>query len=348
MSSQERIVTILLRLLRGDVLTKQDLMAEFGKDESAIRRDIAAIRRLFDRELDEPDAFAKMPAGHYRLQSGLRAQGTKLTDGQLMAVGLILMASRGLATDEMKTLLRQLMPTGADHKGSDAVMRNPIFEYRGVPKMLLSDRLERLSQAIVNHELISFDFTHHGEQHHFDHKLPTGPFFGDLFFYLIVDGSDEQFENPDHGKFAKFRLDAISNLKFYGHHPTHNHDDRFQGGRLQVHTWYPYLGRPINLEIEYAYDPAYVTGRFPQAKVDPKPIRVDPDNANPCARRVYHIENAVNDGFGIRMWLLGQGGLVKILAPKYLRDYVVGVFATSLKERYGISNLSHYHLSDDI
>ena len=31
----------------------------------------------------------------------------------------------------------------------------------------------------------------------------------------------------------------------------------------------------------------------------------------------------VNDGFGIRMWLLGQAGLVKVLAPKYIRDYVI-------------------------
>ncbi|EPC77673.1 transcriptional regulator, partial [Lacticaseibacillus paracasei subsp. paracasei Lpp71] len=35
MSSQERITTILLRLLRGDQLNKQALMTEFNKDESS-------------------------------------------------------------------------------------------------------------------------------------------------------------------------------------------------------------------------------------------------------------------------------------------------------------------------
>ncbi|MQB83548.1 WYL domain-containing protein, partial [Lactobacillus reuteri] len=57
MSSQERIVTIMLRLMRGEVLNKQTLMHEFNKDESSIRRDISVIKRMFDDVMDEPDVF---------------------------------------------------------------------------------------------------------------------------------------------------------------------------------------------------------------------------------------------------------------------------------------------------
>ena len=108
------------------------------------------------------------------------------------------------------------------------------------PRPLL---IGKMSVAIVNHELISFDHVYHGEMRHFDRRLPTGLFFGDLFFYLIVDGSDEQADDdPDEGKFVRFRLDYMRNITYHRQQPTHDHDERFRGGRLQNHTWYPYLG----------------------------------------------------------------------------------------------------------
>lgn len=63
MSSQERITTILLRLLRGDQLNKQALMTEFNKDESSIRRDISVIKRAFDDVFSEPAPFVAENAG---------------------------------------------------------------------------------------------------------------------------------------------------------------------------------------------------------------------------------------------------------------------------------------------
>ncbi|MDN6091553.1 MAG: WYL domain-containing protein, partial [Lacticaseibacillus paracasei] len=92
-----------------------------------------------------------------------------------------------------------------------------------------------------------------------------------------------------------------------------------------------YLGKPINLEILYSYDPQFVLDRFPEAIVDWKNVRDRPFIKNPYARKVYHITIPVNDGFGVRMWLQGQGDLVKVLAPKHIRDYVVWVLRKSLK-----------------
>jgi predicted DNA-binding transcriptional regulator YafY len=331
-SSQERITTILLRLLRGDQLNKQALMTEFNKDESSIRRDISVIKRAFDDVFSEPAPFIAASSGDYRLKPDLHAAGRSLDDGQLLAIALILTASRGLSSVEMKQLMAQLLPAGPEHKGLDRLTKNPVFEYRGVPKISLTNRLARLSQAIVNHELISFDHVYHGEMRHFDRRLPTGLFFGDLFFYLIVDGSDEQADDdPDEGKFVRFRLDYMRNITYHRQQPTHDHDERFRGGRLQNHTWYPYLGKPINLEILYSYDPQFVLDRFPEAIVDWKNVRDRPFIKNPYARKVYHITIPVNDGFGVRMWLQGQGDLVKVLAPKHIHDYVVWVLRKSLK-----------------
>ncbi|MGO1455399.1 MAG: helix-turn-helix transcriptional regulator, partial [Lacticaseibacillus paracasei] len=157
MSSQERITTILLRLLRGDQLNKQALMTEFNKDESSIRRDISVIKRAFDDVFSEPAPFIAASSGDYRLKPNLHAAGRSLDDGQLLAIALILTASRGLSSVEMKQLMAQLLPAGPEHKGLDRLTKNPVFEYRGVPKISLTNRLARLSQAIVNHELISFD-----------------------------------------------------------------------------------------------------------------------------------------------------------------------------------------------
>lgn len=323
-SSQERIVTIMLRLMRGEVLNKQTLMHEFNKDESSIRRDISVIKRMFDDVMDEPDVFVESTTGDYRFKSTVLSTGhSPLDDGQLLAMTLILTASRGLATSEMKTLLHQLLPEGPEHRSLSDVVRNPIFEYKGVPKVALTARLARLSQAILKHETISFDHTYHGVTRHFDRRLPTGLYFGDLFFYLIIDGSDEQPDDPDNGQFVRFRLDDMSHITYHGRQPQHAYEARFRGGRLQKHTWYPYLGKPINLEILYGYDPRFVLDRFPDAIVHDEKVDEQPTSKNPYAQKFYHITIPVNDGFGIRMWLLGQAELVKVLAPKYIRDYVI-------------------------
>ena len=100
MSSQERITTILLRLLRGDQLNKQALMTEFNKDESSIRRDISVIKRAFDDVFSEPAPFIAASSGDYRLKPNLHAAGRSLDDGQLLAIALILTASRGLSSVE--------------------------------------------------------------------------------------------------------------------------------------------------------------------------------------------------------------------------------------------------------
>ena len=99
-----------------------------------------------------------------------------LNDGQLLAMTLILTASRGLATSEMKTLLHQLLPEGPEHRSLSDVVRNPIFEAaEGVPKVALTARLARLSQAILKHGPISFDHTYRRRRtRHFDRRLPTG------------------------------------------------------------------------------------------------------------------------------------------------------------------------------
>ncbi len=56
----------------------------------------------------------------------------------------------------------------------------------------------------------------------------------------------------------------MRNITYHRQQPTHDHDERFRGGRLQNHTWYPYLGKPINLEILYSYDPQFVLIAFPR------------------------------------------------------------------------------------
>ena len=82
MSSQERIVTIMLRLMRGEVLNKQTLMHEFNRDESSIRRDISVIKRMFDDVMDEPDVFVESTTGDYRFKSTVLSTGhSPLDDG---------------------------------------------------------------------------------------------------------------------------------------------------------------------------------------------------------------------------------------------------------------------------
>ena len=111
-------------------IKQTNLNARFNKDGSSIRRDISVIKRMFDDVMDEPDVFVESATGDYRFKSTVLSTGhSPLDDGQLLAMTLILTASRGLATSGDETLLHQLPPDGPEHRNLRMWYEIPIFEY---------------------------------------------------------------------------------------------------------------------------------------------------------------------------------------------------------------------------
>ena len=76
------------------------------------------------------------------------------------------------------------------------------------------------------------------------------------------------------------------------------------------------------MEIEFYFDPVYILDRFPDSR-----ILWEKDG-------VYRIEMNVNDGYGMKMWLLSQGDMLKIISPSYMREYVANDMIGTL-EFYG-------------
>ncbi|ERL65060.1 helix-turn-helix transcriptional regulator [Schleiferilactobacillus shenzhenensis] len=216
MGSQERLMTIMWRLLAGQTLTKRDLMAEFGKDESIIRRDIAVIKHSWQAAqpadgAGEGTLIVSPAPGQYRMQQQLAGTNVHFDDSELLAMLLILTNSRALNNSEMSPLLAKLVASGQDHTLLDWVTKNDRVFYRGVPARPLLDRLLTLGQTIRRHETITFTYTYEGQAQHFSALTPTGLYFGDLFFYLVT-GSDHQPDDPDRGTFTRFRISRISHL----------------------------------------------------------------------------------------------------------------------------------------
>lgn len=79
--------------------------------------------------------------------------------------------------------------------------------------------------------------------------------------------------------------------------------------RLQA---YGYRGKTIKIQFEYYGLLEYVYDRFPTAHV----LRYLPGKHNPWPFRVAVVEMDVEYSTGIRMWLITQSPILKVIAPQ--------------------------------
>lgn len=70
--------------------------------------------------------------------------------------------------------------------------------------------------------------------------------------------------------------------------------------------------------IDYYYEPAYVLDRFPNSKIIKQ------------TDEYMRIELKVNDGWGIKMWLMSQGPSVKVISPTHMVKFMINFLNETL------------------
>lgn len=330
---------IFLQLLNGEKLTKRELMDFYGKDSSTIRRDMAIIEnaieekaeeRFLNREVNHDDfeeylevhSLDRSEKGYYKLKGFDRIKSNEsLTDKELFIILKILLASRSLNNRELDGLYNKLISMVGNQKKFDYFFKNEKFHYIGVSEIDLIDKVELICEIILKRSVVEFEYTKNGQTETFQ-RTPNAVYFSDLYFYVITSsqsGKDDEYLED----LNKFRISNIENLRVVKTNVRMEYKERFEGGALRKQTAFPFLGKPIIMVIEFNYDPIYVLERFPDSK-----IISEKDG-------IYQIEMQVNDGYGMKMWLLSQGKMVKVISPKHMRDYVINDMKVAL-EAYGL------------
>lgn len=327
-NGQKRILMIFLQLLRGRKITKRELMATFDKKESTIQRDMAIIDEVLLEEIEgktmrETVFVARDGKGNYQLKDyGNLFDLEKLSDEELLVLLKILYGSRVFNAHELKQMHEKLLSMAQQPEILQNFLRNEEFYYEGVAKNDLLDQIQLICEAIQENRLVEFTYTKNGVTKTLK-RLPEAIHFSDMYFYMISDNHYGK-DNANLTEMNKFRINNMENLQKLAEYLPHKaYKERYEGGVLRNQTGkFSYFGQPITMVVEFYFDPVYVLDRFPNSKI----IRQEGN--------VHTIEMQVNDGYGMKMWLLSQGDMIKVLSPASMRDYTVNEMIGAL-ESYG-------------
>lgn len=329
MSSQDRTLLIFFRLLNNEILIKKDLEIEYSASEKTIQRDMSHIGKTLDffstniLEITEDTLpyIDKSTKGQYHLknnpfQSNITDQA--FSDMEILALVHLLVASRALEDRDMLSIVKKCLSLSQNSKQIKSTVLNEIQYYSGIPKDKADDNslLEKLSlifKAITEDYLVSFSYTKNFETMYFECK-PTGMFFKDLYFFMSSN-NHMTIDVADLALLSKFRINNMKKLKLIPrpkeYKGNNNHRERIQTGVLQNSTGQlPFYGKEITLEFDFLYEPAYVIDRFPNSEI----IKQE--------KGVTSFRVQTNDGYGVKMWLLMQGDMIKVKKPKVMIDYL--------------------------
>lgn len=327
MKSQTRIIQVLLELINSKKVSKQFLIEKYQVTPKTIQRDIAIIKNaLFDFYEDDYDidSFIDTPQkgvyqsnlSHFHLSN----KGSSFSDIELTSILKVLLASRAFENDHMKSISKRILNLSENASSINHSIANELHYYSGVPQTdLIEDdkhlieKLELIYKAQSERFLLSFTYKKFYTDKEFKIK-PTSVFFKDLYFFVTSKNHKAQ-DDDDFEELSKFRINNMRNLKLIPQYKPilshHNHNDRFQVGELFKQTAeLPFLGKPIKLIIDFNYEPAYVIDRFPDCKI----LKQEGDTTT--------FEIQTNDGYGVKMWLLMQGDMLRVIEPQSMIDYL--------------------------
>ncbi|MGY3765753.1 helix-turn-helix transcriptional regulator [Vagococcus vulneris] len=314
MNAQERLLAIFLDLIQGKVLRKQTLIDTYQVSANTIQRDLATIDLFLGELADAKDSTLSLGTinrktkGHYHLDTSIKH--TTLTDEELLLILKILFASRIFKKEELNCLTQKLYLLLHSPNKVRPFLLNEQHYYHGVSNIDLLQPISIILEAITTQRLVEFQYTKNNVTKTFQ-RVPEDIFFSDLYFFMICSSHRAQ-DDRDFNQLNKFRINNMVNLRLLPQRGKKQYAERFEGGILRKQTALPFLGNPITLIIDFFYDPVYVLDRFPDSKI----VKYHTDGS--C-----RIEIQANDGYGVKMWLLGQGSMVKVISPNHMKDYIL-------------------------
>ena len=331
-SKNARTLDMYVRFCEGKIINKSEEANRFGVDERSVQRDIDDIRAFLDekRVLDSGDTRT---IEYDRSKKGFvmtGAEGSMMTNSEILAVAKILLESRAFTKIELKNVLNKLVEGCVPLKNMKLVsdlIANEKYHYVELHKKeYIQDRLWDIASDIHERNLISIKYKKTSSNPGIINRVvePVAILFSEYYFYLNA----FTVEKDEAGKYVHkydyptiFRIDRIKDYKRLGEKFRVIYANRFEEGEFRKRSQFMYAGELTNVKLKfYGSSPEPILDRLPTAR-----IIEQKDNECVIEAEVY--------GKGCLMWLLSQGDKVEVLRPESLREEVKKVLE-GMMERY--------------
>ena len=282
MNKRNRIMEIFYRFMSGEHMAVKDLAAEYEVSEKSIQRDISEIKNFM---AEYGYSVGREEVKFDRSSQKMYFEAEKfLTNGEMLAITKILIATRAFPQDKMKEL----------------------YHYKPVATLCndLIDNLYALAEVIDDKQEITITY-YKMDKSRIDRRVrPLAIVFSEYYFYLIA-----VHEIDGEWKDRYYRVDRITDMIKHRTHFDMEYDKRFDEGKLKNEIQYMWPGKEQQIEFEFTGPSVQaILDRIPKSKV----IKREKDKVTIQATVVY--------GTGIKMTLLSQGSWVKVLSPQSFVD----------------------------
>lgn len=189
LNSNYRVAEILVRLMLGEIVDYDSLRQKYDISRRTFQRDLHDIEGAL-AEVNPDDNYLKKVAN--RQQYYLAQQDLSEALNKVLLISNILLASRALTSAEMKACLAYLQ------SGLPPKEREQVANYLVMPKssylpltnaQTLITRLRQLSDCIINHQVLTFDYQGSwidDPEPHEHEAQPVALFFEKYYFYVAM------------------------------------------------------------------------------------------------------------------------------------------------------------------
>lgn len=298
-----RILAILYRAMKGEVLSVQALANEYDVATKTISRYLNTIKNFLADYRDlvgNTELIYNGQTKAYQMQFD-----SFLLNEELMVLIKILIGTRALRRNDLLTLVGKLkqLTTCKDRILVDQLIKKELHRYIPVEHICqnLIDTVWQLTRCIQSRTEITITYYKANGEKANRTIRPVALLFSEYYFYLVGYWLDNE-GKTDYVPIL-YRVDRIVGVIEHRRTFELTKDVDFDEGNLRNKVQFMYAGKPQKIKFEYS-------GESLQAVLDRIPTAVVLSLENNKA-----VIEAEVFGNGIKHYLLGQGRRVKALEP---------------------------------
>lgn len=298
-----RVLDIYQRLLCGEYVSVHKLAEEYEVSSKSISRDINELKNFLYDSQDRIGGCEILYS--YQEKAYYLEMDNFLWSKELLAILKILLASRSLKEEQMKSMIDKIesFMSAKDKKMIHELVTKEIYHYIpvGADCNNVLDNLWGISQCIKEQKEITIEYYKMDRSKITRKVKPLSIVFSEYYFYLIATHS---LNGKEECRF--YRIDRI--VKYIKHRTSFHieYTERFDEGELKNKIQYMWPGQGKDRTVVFEF-----CGPSVQAVLDKLPeaeIIQQEKNKYTIRAKVY--------GDGIKMFLLSQGAWVKVLEPQ--------------------------------
>lgn len=303
MNSQERLFTIFLRLQSGEKISKSTLAEEFSVASRTIQRDLSSLRVILEEEGVDKELIFDSSDNMYFLKGK-----NSFSKKDVLVISKILLENRAFNKEEINSLLERLLATLTEEGNREvkSIIQSEWFSYKSLTNDCNRiDIIWNISEMIRKEQMLEISYKPAMSNSKKHIIYPISLYYDSHYFYLVA-------YNTKYEGYRTFRLDRIENyIEVDAEKPNISYGKKYKDGDVRNYRVDAYEGNMIRIQLIYTGNVDIVFDQFPESKL-----------LSEVGDDQYKIEIQTQNTQGLKRWLLGQGGQVKILSPQILIDEI--------------------------